>query len=72
MCSLQYGDSVLHAAIDYGQLETLRALLSTGMPVNVRNYVSYYICNYIICKVYRYRNILSCMILITCLKCNPV
>ena len=45
MCSLQIDDSVLHEASRYGQLETLRALLSTGMPVDVRNYVSYYICN---------------------------
>ena len=48
MCSLQLGYSVLHRASKYGQLETLNALLSTGMPVDVRNNVSYYICNYII------------------------
>ena len=48
MCSLQYGDSVLHEASQYGQLGTLNALLSTGMPVDVRDSVSCYICNYII------------------------
>ena len=74
MCSLQGGDSVLHEATLYGQLGTISALLSTGMPVDVRNNVSCYICNYIISKfiVYRHRNILSCVILITCLNCNPV
>ena len=43
MCSLQGGDSVLHEATLYGQLGTISALLSTGMPVDVRNNVSCYI-----------------------------
>ena len=47
MCSLQIYGSVLHAASQYGQLETLSALLSTGMPVDVRDDVSCYICHYI-------------------------
>ena len=47
MCSLQIYGSVLHAASEYGQLETVRALLSTGMPVDVTDDVSCYICNYI-------------------------
>ena len=48
MCSLQLGDSALHVASEYGQLGILSAMLSTGMPVDVRNIVSFYICNYII------------------------
>ena len=40
MCLLQDGDTVLHEASREGQHELLQHLLTTGMAVDVRNYVS--------------------------------
>ena len=42
MCSLQAGDTVLHAACYHGNVDMMSALLSSGIPVDIRNRVSWY------------------------------
>ena len=42
MCLLQFGDTVLHEASRNGQHELLQNLLKTGIAVDVRNDVSWY------------------------------
>ena len=42
LCSLQYGDSILHEACSGGHTELATIILSSGMPVDVRNDVSWY------------------------------
>ena len=42
MCSLQTGDTVLHEACRGGHTELAIIILSSGMPVYIRNIVSWY------------------------------
>ena len=42
MCSLQWGDTVLHEACRGGHTDMTSVLLSSGIPVDIRNYVSWY------------------------------
>ena len=42
MCSLQWGDTVLHAACRHGHTELVTVILSSGIPVDIRNNVSWY------------------------------
>ena len=42
MCSLQAGDTVLHEACYHDNADMMSALLSSGIPVDIRNNVSWY------------------------------
>ena len=42
MCSLQFGHTVLHEAILGGHTELVTVILSSGIPVDIRNKVSWY------------------------------
>ena len=42
MCSLQLGNTVLHEACYHGNVDMMSALLSSGIPVDIRNNVSWY------------------------------
>ena len=42
MCSLQLGNTVLHEACLRGHTELVTVILSSGMPVDIRNVVSWY------------------------------
>ena len=40
ICSLQFGNTVLHEACCHGNVDMVSALLSSGIPVDIRNNVS--------------------------------
>ena len=42
MCSLQYGDTVLHEACLGGHTEVIKTIISSGIPVDIRSDVSWY------------------------------
>ena len=42
MCSIQWGDTVLHEACYGGHTELVKIMLSSGIPVDIRNNVSWY------------------------------